>query len=65
MKATKFVDLSWDIISHNTPVFPGDPEPELNVVAKLASDGMNLSTLFTGTQSGSHVDAPYHCSDEG
>ena len=29
MKIKKFVDLSWEI-SDNSPIYPGDPEPNYN-----------------------------------
>lgn len=60
----KFVDLSWDI-TEQTPIYPGDPEPKISVATTLESDGYNLSSVYIGTQTGTHVDAPYHFSNEG
>ena len=49
----------------DTPIYPGDPEPSVTVATTLENEGYNLSTLVMGTQTGSHVDAPYHFSNEG
>lgn len=64
MKIKKFVDLSWDI-TEQTPIYPGDPKPKIAVATILESDGYNLSSVYIGTQTGTHVDAPYHFSNEG
>ena len=64
MKIKKFVDLSWDI-TEQTPIYPGDPEPKISVATTLENDGYNLSGVYVGTQTGTHVDAPYHFSNEG
>jgi kynurenine formamidase len=64
MKIKKYVDLSWDI-TEKTPIYPGDPEPRIEVATTLEKDGYNLSGVFVGTQTGTHVDAPYHFSDSG
>ena len=63
-KVKKFVDLSWDFTAE-TPIYPGDPEPSVEVAATLDKEGYTLSRIVSGTQTGSHVDAPYHFSNEG
>lgn len=63
-KVKKYVDLTWDL-TENTPIYPGDPEPKIEVATTIESDGYNLSGVFIGTQTGTHVDAPYHFSNEG
>ena len=63
-KIKKIVDLSWEFTA-DTPIYPGDPEPSVTVATTLENEGYNLSTLVMGTQTGSHVDAPYHFSNEG
>ena len=63
MKVKKFVDLSWDL-TENTPIYPGDPEPKIEVATTLEKEGYNLSGVYVGTQTGTHVDAPYHFSNE-
>lgn len=64
MKVKKYVDLSWEI-TKDTPIYPGDPEPDVQVATTVENEGYNLSGVFVGTQTGSHVDAPYHFSNDG
>lgn len=64
MKVKKFVDLSWEV-SEDSPIYPGDPEPKVTVATTLENEGYNLSGVYVGTQTGTHVDAPYHFSNEG
>lgn len=63
-KIKKIVDLSWEFTAE-TPIYPGDPEPSVTVATTLENEGYNLSALVMGTQTGSHVDAPYHFSNTG
>ncbi|MBU3069503.1 cyclase family protein [Aestuariicella sp. G3-2] len=64
LKFQKFVDLSLPLNS-TTPIYPGDPEPNFSVATTLENDGYNLFNVNIGSQSGSHVDAPYHFNNEG
>lgn len=59
MKIVRVVDLS-QAINARTQVYPGDPEPRLTVHSTIAKDGFNLLSLQMGSQTGTHVDAPYH-----
>ena len=59
MKVKKMVELSWEI-SDTTPIYPGDPEPRIETTHTIEKDYYNLSGVYVGTQTGSHVDAPYH-----
>lgn len=63
-KVKKFVDLSWDL-TKDTPIYPGDPEPNIEVATTIENEGYNLSGVYVGTQTGTHVDAPYHFSNNG
>ncbi|WP_037573328.1 cyclase family protein [Phaeacidiphilus oryzae] len=45
------------------PVYPGDPEVALRPALTAARDGVNLLHVAMGSQSGTHVDAPYHVDD--
>jgi kynurenine formamidase len=63
-KVEKIVDLSWDL-TENTPIYPGDPEPKIEVATTIENDGYNLSGVYIGTQTGTHVDAPYHFNEDG
>lgn len=53
-----------DISVPNGPgqhVYPGDPEPRVDAVRRLANgDVCNLSLLTMGSHTGTHVDAPFH-----
>ena len=53
-----------DISVPNGPgqhVYPGDPEPRVDPVRRIAKgDVCNLSLLTLGSHTGTHVDAPYH-----
>jgi kynurenine formamidase len=60
----KIVDLSL-VINDNTPIYPGDPKPHLSVATTIANEGYNLHHVHIGSQTGSHVDAPYHFLDSG
>ncbi len=63
-KVKKFVDLSWEM-SKDTPIYPGDPEPSVTGATTVEADGYNLSQVIIGTQTGTHVDAPYHFLNDG
>jgi len=60
----RIVDLSHALRA-DTPVYPGDPVPSFTVATTIEKEGYNLFTVVTGTQTGSHVDAPYHFRDQG
>jgi len=60
----KIVDLSHALTA-NTPVYPGDPVPSFSVATTIENEGYNLFNVFLGSQTGSHVDAPYHFSNQG
>ncbi len=62
MKIVRVVDLSHEI-NAETQVYPGDPVPKLSVHSTIAKDGFNLLSLEMGSQTGTHVDAPFHFDD--
>ncbi len=64
MKVKKFIDLSWDI-TEKTPIYPGDPEPKIEVATTIENEGYNLFSVLVGSQTGTHVDAPYHFTNAG
>ncbi|MBK5446471.1 cyclase family protein [Peribacillus sp. TH24] len=64
LKIEKIVDLSLQL-TNDTPIYPGDPEPNISVATTLEMDGYNLLHIHLGSQTGSHVDAPYHFISEG
>lgn len=48
-----------------TPVYPGDPKPELTQIATLEEDGFAAFHLSSGLQLGTHMDAPLHMVEGG
>lgn len=60
------LDISRSV-SSSTAVWPGDREVEWAWTAQLgASDGaVNVGALHMSSHTGTHVDAPYHVSEEG
>lgn len=59
MRIVRVVDLSHSI-NASTQVYPGDPAPELKVHSTIEKDGFNLLSIAMGSQTGTHVDAPFH-----
>ena len=64
MRVVRIVDLSVPL-SEDTPVYPGDPVPRIRPASTIAADGFNLLSLSMGSQTGTHVDAPYHFQEHG
>jgi len=62
--AARLVDLSHPL-TESVPIYPGDPEPRIYPATTVAADGYNLSHVHIGTQTGTHIDAPFHFRDEG
>lgn len=64
MELHEVVDLSLPV-GASTQVYPGDPEVRFDVHSTIERDGFNLLSVRMGSQSGTHVDAPYHFSETG
>jgi len=62
--AARLVDLSHPL-TEQVPIYPGDPEPHIFTATTVAADGYNLSHVHIGTQTGTHIDAPFHFRDDG
>jgi kynurenine formamidase len=60
----RVVDLSV-VLDADTQTYPGDPEPELSAATTIEAEGFNLLHVRIGSQSGTHVDAPYHFIENG
>lgn len=58
------VDLSHTLDA-TTTVYPGDPTFSCCPALTLEKDGFNVKSLSLGTHTGTHIDAPYHVSDDG
>ncbi|MFD1656719.1 cyclase family protein [Streptomyces caeni] len=54
-----WLDLSVPLVS-GMPVYPGDPQVDVERALRVATDGVNVLSLHLASQSGTHVDAPYH-----
>lgn len=60
----RVVDLSHPI--HDaTPVYPGDPSVHLTPAARYEINGFNVLHVRMGSQTGTHLDAPFHLFPEG
>jgi kynurenine formamidase len=59
VRRTELVDLSVPLTSA-MPVYPGDPEVVVSPALTAAGDGVNVLRIHLGSQSGTHVDAPFH-----
>ena len=60
----KIIDITKGIFS--TPVYPGDPEPELSQIASLdEGDPFNLSVIKACLHTGTHIDSPRHYFNSG
>ncbi|MBK3579408.1 cyclase family protein [Streptomyces sp. MBT65] len=57
-----WIDLSVPVVT-GMPVYPGDPAVEVSPALRAPRDGVNVLQLHMGSQSGTHVDAPYHVDD--
>ena len=58
------VDLSVPV-NADTQVYPGDPVLKFSVHSTIERDGFNLLNVSMGSQTGTHVDAPFHFSETG
>ena len=63
MAILELVDLSVPL-QEGVPTYPGDPQLEFGPHSTVARDGFNLLTVHMGTQTGTHVDAPFHFEDD-
>ncbi|CAN5602421.1 cyclase family protein [soil metagenome] len=53
------IDLSVQL-TENTPVYPGDPKPEIKTAGTFAEQGYLDHSVFMGMHNGTHIDAPAH-----
>lgn len=52
-------------LSPNTPVWPGDPTPEIVRAPSVGDGALCLTRMNLGTHTGTHVDAPLHLLADG
>lgn len=60
----RIVDLSH-AVDDGTPVYPGDPVVRITPATTIPEHGYNVLHVRMGSQSGTHVDAPYHFLEDG
>src|SRR3972149_4767375 len=61
----KIYDISVTV-SHDLPVWPGDPQVRIERVAKIEEGAnANVSRISMGVHTGTHVDAPFHFLNNG
>jgi kynurenine formamidase len=63
VRVRRLVDLSVPV-GPGSQVYPGDPVPRFEVHSTVERDGFNLLHIDLGSQTGTHVDAPYHFRDD-
>jgi arylformamidase len=59
MSARRIVDLSLSL-SAETDTYPGDPQPQIEMLSTIERDGANVTCVVLSTHAGTHVDVPYH-----
>jgi len=59
MSSMKIVDLSHPIFT-GMPVYPGDPVVTITPATTIEEDGFSVLSVHMGSQSGTHIDAPFH-----
>jgi len=57
-------ELSQPIFG-DMPVYPGEPQPEINPYFRIGKDKVNVSLIILGSHTGTHVDAPKHFFSDG
>lgn len=60
----EFIDISMKI-EEGMPVYPGNPEPEIERYREIPEDSTTESRICIGSHTGSHVDAPEHVTEDG
>ena len=59
----KIVDLSHPVVT-GMQVYPGDPLVEVAPSLTVERDRVNVLSVHIGSQSGTHVDAPFHVDND-
>ena len=55
-----YIDISLPI-SNNLPVWPGDPQINLEKVSSMdEGDTCNVTLMNMGVHTGTHIDSPHH-----
>lgn len=59
-----FIDLTLPI-DERTPVFPGNPQPKITQISRIAENGWNEKQLTFTSHFSTHIDAPRHMIESG
>lgn len=59
MRIVDSCDLSHPLVT-GMPVYPDDPEVSIWPATTIAGEGYNVAHVSMGSQSGTHIDAPFH-----
>jgi kynurenine formamidase len=57
-------DLSHPLVT-GIPTYPDDPDVSIRPATTIAGEGYNVAHVSMGSQSGTHIDAPFHFIQEG
>ncbi len=60
----KIIDLTLPLYS-GIPLYPGDPEVEIEQLQTLEKDGWNMKRIHINGHDGTHVNVPRHCKNDG
>ncbi|MFB6209023.1 MAG: cyclase family protein [Candidatus Nanohaloarchaea archaeon] len=60
----EIIDISLKI-EEGMPVYPGNPDPEIERYRQIPEDSTTESEITIGSHTGTHVDAPQHVMEEG
>lgn len=64
MKIVNSCDLSHPLVT-GMPTYPDDPDVSISPATTIAAEGYNVAHVSMGSQSGTHIDAPFHFLEEG
>lgn len=60
----RMIDISMEI-DEDMPVYPGNPEPQIEQYREIPEDSTTESEIEIGSHTGTHVDAPMHVFEDG
>lgn len=60
----RYIDITRKI-EEGMPVYPGNPEPDIEKYREIPGDSTTESRVCIGTHTGTHVDAPQHVMEDG
>lgn len=64
MRIVNSCDLSHPLVT-GMPTYPDDPAVSIGPATTTAREGYNVAHVSMGSQSGTHIDAPFHFLDTG